>query len=175
MVVKNKISFIIVIVLTVLAFSLYIDTMLFERRIKNSSVLTKPKGPVKVELLVQNWSDGNGTAELLLKVQPLVEGEKTRIFLKVPDGIDLIEGKEYWEGRIAIKEQKEFSFKLGIFQERYYLISAVVELVTVDGQVFKGDDFIKLNPGLSERLSKSVPVVESDGKKVIRKKGVHIK
>ena len=130
---------------------------------------------MRVELMLKNLTDGNTAAELLLKVQPLVEGEKVRVFLKIPDGVRIIEGAESWEGKIGIKEQKEFSYRLHMSHQKYYLISAVAELHTNFGQVFRGDDFIKLNPELRRELLKDTPVVESDGKKVIRKQGTHIK
>jgi len=172
---KNRILPIILILAALLAASLYIDNVIYKSKLRRTSSDTKPKGPVKVELTLENISNETGVCEIKMNVQPLIDARMIKVFYEFSEGIKILDGEAIWEGKVTFREQKEFRLRLGFPKDKYCQISSIAELHTFDGQIFKGSDYLEINTDSMKKLLKESPVIDMEGRKVIRKRGIQVK
>ena len=82
----------------------------------------------------------NQEVEVVFSVTPITDSIKTKIYMYLPEGIELVQGDLYWEGDIKKGDIVQIKITVKSIQEGQWVMSAYVEGL-LDGEADKNLDY----------------------------------
>ncbi len=134
--------------------------LIFSFSISSPAKAIKPRPPVQLSFSSSILSDEE--TRITLSAKAIVDSNKLSIEIKRPLGLQLIDGKETWEG--PIKKGEVHKLEIIILNEgsTSYEISGEASLHFINGGTFKQKSQLILNP-LTEERSIRLPPIRQKG------------